>query len=232
MVAFLAASLTLLVPLRPLAAPHLVEPSGRTHLVMPTPVSGPRSVQSSICWRSASLSDSRCARSGAVIAAVRSAQDDDGATMKRADLPSGEELTVASFLGGAACAFVWRHILGGSAVFGALIGVLITRRIAYQPTKAGAYVREAGWATHKQYLALRARSKAASEWAMTEAHQLGLPTPSELGSKLLQLMRKVHSFAVERAPQQTCGWVRFSVRVSRGDGRGAAAGLAHPFGAQ
>jgi hypothetical protein len=28
---------------------------------------------------------------------------------------------------------------------------------------------------------------------MVEAYQLGLPTPSELGSKLLQLMRKVHS---------------------------------------
>lgn len=166
-------SFMLLLPLRPpLAAPQ-IKP---VHL------------------RVARLSDSCCARGGAVIAAMRSVEDEDVAQrMKRADLPSVEELSAASFLGGAAGVLVWRYIIGGSALFGALVGVGITRRIAYQPSKAGAYVREAGWVTHTRYLAVRARCKSANEWALAEAHQLGLPTPRELGGMVMELMRKVHS---------------------------------------
>ena len=116
---------------------------------------------------------------------------DDGARMKRADLPSEEELSAASFLGGAAGAFVWRHLFGGSALLGALIGVMLARWVAHQPTKSGAYVREAGFITHKKYVAAKARGKAAAEWMCAEAHQLGVPPVADIVKWTSEMLKKV-----------------------------------------
>lgn len=110
--------------------------------------------------------------------------------MKRADLPSEEELSAASFLGGAAGAFVWRHLFGGSALLGALIGVMLARWVAHQPTKSGAYVREAGFITHKKYVAAKARGKAAAEWMCAEAHQLGVPPVADIVKWTSEMLKK------------------------------------------
>jgi len=148
-------------------------------------------------------------RSSPILALNGASEGDASANlMKRADRPSEEEMIGVSYLGGAAGAFVWRHVLGRSALVGAMLGVAVARGVANQPTKAGAYAREAGWAAHTQFLAAQARGRAACSWAVAEAQQLGLPPPNELLGMAEDLLRKVSSMptaSAQRAHTRSLG---------------------------
>ena len=122
--------------------------------------------------------------------------------MKRADLPSEEELSAVQLLGAAGGAVMLRFV-GGSALLGALMGGLIARRVAHEPSKAGAYLREAGWETHQQLGVARTTLSAACVWAAKEAQQLGMPPPRELLPIAMKLRRQVIRARVAHAHRPT-----------------------------
>ncbi|EOD35690.1 hypothetical protein EMIHUDRAFT_227489 [Emiliania huxleyi CCMP1516] len=124
------------------------------------------------------------------------------ACMKRADLPSEEEISAVQWLGGAGGGLVWSKLFGGSLLFGVLAGVLAARAVAHSHSKAGTYLREAGWLAYERYRVARRLAVDAWGWAGSEARQVGVPPPRELQRMAVELLRRAALDARSRASER------------------------------
>ena len=62
--------------------------------------------------------------------------------------------------------------------------------MAHSHSKAGTYLREAGWLTYERYRVARRLAADAWGWAGSEARQVGVPPPRELQRMAVELLRR------------------------------------------
>ncbi len=103
---------------------------------------------------------------------------DRAASMKRADLPSDEEMRALELLGAGVGALLGRTLLGGPALVGAALGAAAGRVAAHEPGRRGALARELGFQLTSVYEVQSQRFANGWRALITEARARGLPDPA------------------------------------------------------